>query len=69
LTFHSESVEVSGCEPVVVVVDHACYDGGFFCFDDCDGLVGVELQEVFAKIALAEVEVGEWFCKSPKEKR
>jgi hypothetical protein len=56
-TLNSTKNEVSGCKPVVVGEDHACYYGGFLCLNDCDGLVWVETQEVLAKIALAEVEV------------
>ena len=56
---HIEAVEVTGCEPVVVVVDHTCYYRGFLSLNDCYRLVGVEAQKVLAKIALREVEIGE----------
>lgn len=56
-TLNSTKNEVSGCKPVVIGEDHACYYGGFLCLNDGHRLVWVEAQEVLAKIALAEVEV------------
>ena len=56
---HIEAVEVTGCEPVVVVVDHACDHSSFLCLNDRYRFLGIETEEVFTKITLREVEVGE----------
>ena len=56
---HVEAVEFPGCEPVIIMVDHARDQGGFLSLNDCYRLVGVELQEVLAKVTLREVKVGE----------
>ena len=47
-----EAVEVPGSEPVIVVVDHACNHSGLLRLNDCYRLVGVESQEVLAKVTL-----------------
>lgn len=57
--FDVEAVEVSGCKPVIILVDYACDHRGFLCLNDRYRLVGVETEEVLTKVALREVKVGE----------